>query len=97
MRAATLASETDFDGWRKAARAFRLEGIEPAQARFVVEGAGEGGLFDAPAPATAANGEFTVSKAFVDVARDVVLHRSGDRWDLLYRLLWRLRDEPDLM
>lgn len=97
MRTATLASETDFDGWRKAVRAFRLEGVEPAQARFVVEGAGEGGLFDAPAPATAANGEFTVSKAFVDVARDVVLHRSGDRWDLLYRLLWRLKDEPDLM
>ena len=97
MRAATLASETDFDGWRKAARAFRLEGVEPAQARFGVEGAGEGGLFDAPGPAISASREFTVSKAFVDVARDVVLHRSGDRWDLLYRLLWRLRDEPDLM
>ena len=24
MRAATLASETDFDGWRKAARALRV-------------------------------------------------------------------------
>ena len=41
--------------------------------------------------------EFTVPKAFVDVAGEVILHRSPDRFDLLYRLLWRLRDEPDLM
>jgi probable DNA metabolism protein len=40
---------------------------------------------------------FRVPKAFVDVAREVILHRTPDRFDLMYRLLWRLRDEPDLM
>ena len=44
-----------------------------------------------------AESEFSVPAAFVDLARDVILHRSADRVDLLYRLLWRLRDEPDLM
>ncbi|PZO04656.1 MAG: uracil-DNA glycosylase, partial [Alphaproteobacteria bacterium] len=102
MRVATLASEIDFDGWRKAARAFRLEGVDPSQARFVVAGGeDQGGLFDAgpspTAPATMSVSEFAVPKAFVDLAQAVILHRSADRFDLLYRLLWRLRDEPDLM
>ncbi|AQR62438.1 uracil-DNA glycosylase [Brevundimonas sp. LM2] len=100
MATAELASETDFDGWRTAARAFRLAGVEPAAARFVVAGGeGTGSLFD-DAPVAPTGGQevaFTVPKAFVDVAREVILHRSADRFDLLYRLLWRLRDEPDLM
>ncbi len=102
MAIAELAHETDFDGWRKAARAMRLAGVEPADARFVVAGAvGEtGSLFqDAGPPAVPQprDGQFTVPKAFVDVAQEVILHRSDDRFDLMYRLLWRLRDEPDLM
>jgi probable DNA metabolism protein len=103
MRVAELASETDFDGWRAAARDFRLAGVEPGQARFAVAVAGavtQDGLFDAPAwtrSGPRAETAFTVPKAFVDVAREVILHRSADRFDLMYRLLWRLRDEPDLM
>jgi probable DNA metabolism protein len=102
MRVATLASETDFDGWRLAARAFRLDGVPPEDARFVVAGAeGQDGLFDV-APPTGAEGArkekpFSVPQAFVDMARDVVLHRTPDRFDLLYRILWRFRAEPDLM
>ncbi|WP_374515432.1 UdgX family uracil-DNA binding protein [Brevundimonas sp.] len=98
MAVATLASETDFDGWRKAARAFREAGVSPAEARFVVGGAGQGGLFDAPAAAPAGDAApFAVPRAFVETAQAVVLHRSNDRFDLLYRLLWRLKDEPELM
>ncbi|MDK2747928.1 MAG: UdgX family uracil-DNA binding protein [Brevundimonas sp.] len=104
MKTAVLASETDFDGWRVAARALRLAGVEPVAARFVVAGAdGQGGLFDIPYSAHPRESgdernrdEFTVPAAFVDLARDVILHRSADRFDLMYRLLWRLRDEPDL-
>jgi probable DNA metabolism protein len=105
MRIASLDSETDFDGWREAARGLRLAGVPPSRARFVVRGAeGQGGLFDDPAApgivtesAAAEEAVFTVPKAFVDAAREVILHRSLDRFDLMYRLLWRLRDEPDLM
>ena len=102
MPVAVLNDETDFDGWRKAARAFRLAGVEPAAARFAVAGgAGQGGLFDIAsgsdvigAPVEA---EFTVPKAFVELAESVILHRSEDRFDLMYRLLWRLKDDPDLI
>jgi DNA polymerase len=103
MVTAELAGEIDFDGWRKAARAFRLAGTEPAAARFVVAGGNaQGGLFDGSPPAPLRGeqreeNEFSVPKAFVDMAQDVILHRSADRFDLLYRLLWRLRGEPDLI
>jgi len=101
MASAELAHETDFDGWRAAARRFRLAGVEPAAARFVVAGAaGTPSLFDDEVGAGArrvAEGPFNVPKAFVDLAGQVILHRSADRFDLMYRMLWRLRDEPDLM
>lgn len=96
MRVAALANETDFDGWRKAARRFRSGGVRPEEARFVV-GAGDGGLFDEVQPETGEGAQFPVPRAFVDLAENVILHRSADRFDLLYRLLWRLEREPDLM
>jgi DNA polymerase len=97
MHVAVLAGETDFEGWRKAARAFRLAGVAPERAAFRV-GSGGDGLFDESLPPPAAEaGAFSVPKAFLDVAREVILHRSADRFDLLYRLLWRLGGEPDLM
>ena len=103
MAVTTLDGETDFDGWRKAARAFRLAGVEPAAARFVVAGAVEqGGLFDPPiaeesSPTPDDRRAFNVPKEFVDLAQNLILHRSADRFDLMYRLLWRLKDEPDLI
>ncbi|RZJ32684.1 MAG: DUF4130 domain-containing protein [Brevundimonas sp.] len=96
MRVAALAGETDFDGWRKAARAFRSAGVRPEEAAFRI-GGGDGGLFDAIEPPSGEGAQFPVPRAFVDLAQNVILHRSADRFDLLYRLLWRLEREPDLM
>ncbi|MGH6979089.1 MAG: UdgX family uracil-DNA binding protein, partial [Brevundimonas sp.] len=101
MHSVTLEHETDFDSWRDGARRLRLAGVPPHEAVFHV-GAGNRGLFDealpCPDPAsTPVSPGFAVPRAFVDVARDVVLHRSPDRFTLLYRLLWRLDKEPDLM
>jgi DNA polymerase len=95
MKVATLAGEIDFDGWRAAARAFRQAGVRPEAARFRI-GDAEGGLFDETLPLAAGRG-FMVPEAFVSLAQQVILHRSSDRFDLLYRLLWRLGEEPDLM
>ncbi len=101
MRVATLAHELDFEGWRVAARGFRQAGIAPAEVRFRVGGsAHQGGLFDDPAVPAATLEDapaFRTPKAFVEAAQEIILHRSADRFDLMYRLLWRLRDEPDLM
>lgn len=96
MRVAALAGETDFDGWRAGARALRLAGVPPEDAVFRV-GQAVSGLFDGgllpPTPDVA----FHTPRAFVDLAQSVILHRSEDRFDLLYRLLWRLKAEPDLI
>jgi probable DNA metabolism protein len=99
MRTIVLASETDFAGWKAAARRLRIAGVEPASARFVTAGSVQDGLFDVDGAvgATAVDGPFVVPRAFVETAGDLVLHRAPDRFDLMYRLLWRLRDEPDLM
>ncbi|HMO42670.1 MAG TPA: TIGR03915 family putative DNA repair protein, partial [Phenylobacterium sp.] len=95
MRIVRLASETDFDGWREAARALRLAGAAPAEVVWTVDD-GAADLF-AEAAAPVACGEIKVSPGFMDLARRVVLHRSAARFDLLYRLLWRLPSEPRLM
>jgi uracil-DNA glycosylase len=98
MRVVRLASETDFDGWRAAARALRAEGAAPAEVLWTVDG-GQASLFPAQAPEAQAAGEggFKVSRAFVDLAGRVALHRSPARFDLLYRLLWRLETTPRLL
>ena len=38
MQVVRLASETDFDGWRAAARSLRARGVTPGRALWTVEG-----------------------------------------------------------
>ena len=99
MRTIVLASETDFTGWKTAVRRLRIAGVEPASARFVTAGSVQDGLFDVDGAAGAvpADDAFVVPRAFMETAGDLILHRAPDRFDLMYRLLWRLRDEADLM
>jgi uracil-DNA glycosylase len=99
MRVVRLGGEIDFAGWRAAARTLRAEGVAPDQAIWTVDG--EGDLFAdevaiPPGEGPAASG-FNVPREFMELAGQVVLHRSGERFALLYRLLWRLGREPDLM
>ncbi|WP_293676287.1 UdgX family uracil-DNA binding protein [uncultured Phenylobacterium sp.] len=100
MQVARLAHETDFDGWRRAARELRAAGTPPEAVIWTIDGAG--GLFAAASEdplkvsrKTAA--AFSVPKTFVDLAGKVILHRSDERFSLLYRLLWRLQGEPNLI
>ncbi|MFZ4163804.1 UdgX family uracil-DNA binding protein [Brevundimonas sp. NPDC058933] len=99
MRTIVLASETDFDGWKAAARALRIAKVEPAKARFVTGETEQPGLFglDGVIAGEQEGAAFVVPRAFLETAADLILHRAPDRFDLMYRLLWRLRDEPDLM
>ncbi|HEY0438140.1 MAG TPA: UdgX family uracil-DNA binding protein [Phenylobacterium sp.] len=96
MQVVRLASEIDFAGWREAARTLRAAGIAPEEAIWTV-GAG-GDLFDdaaaEPRPGCAG---FTVPRGFMGLAEAAVLHRSDERFALLYRLLWRLGAEPALL
>lgn len=92
MPAVRLQSETDFDGWRQAAKALRADGIAPAEVSWSV-GAD---LLGEPPPAASAT-PVAVPRSFVELADRVTLHRSPKRFDLLYRLFWRLQAEPGLM
>ena len=47
MRSVHLASETDLEGWREAARGLLVEGVEPAAVRFRA-GHAQGSLFGQP-------------------------------------------------
>ena len=91
-----LQGETDFAGWRDGARALRLSEVPPERATWRVGQACT--LFDGEAPPSPPPGRgFAASRAFVDLAQDVILHRTETRFDLLYRLLWRLKDAPHLL
>ena len=97
MHAVTLSHPVDFDGWRAAARALRLSETPPADVRWSV-GEADAGLFEGQAPPPPAPGaQFTVPREFVSLAQVVICHHGADRFDLLYRLLWRLKDEARLM
>jgi DNA polymerase len=97
VKGVRLAHETDFDGWRLAARSLRVDGVPPEEVVWAAGGAGTGLFADPYEPRPVEAGVFAVPKDFVDLAKDVVLHRDPDKWDLLYRLLWRLKDAPHLI
>ena len=138
-----LADETDFDGWRDAARKLALESVPPEDVTWVVKDKeyliaeptssvltptpnpspqGGGGLAapatnsaQAPAESDAESpsplrggvrgggtskrplGQLTVPRDFVTRAETVICHSDPERFALLYRLLWRLREEPNLL
>ena len=92
-----LASQTDFAGWRQAARALRARQVAPQETHWTVDGAG-GDLFGEAGPPPGVDGPaFTVPRDFVELADRVILHRSEERFALLYRMLWRLAREPHLL
>jgi uracil-DNA glycosylase len=93
MRRAVLKSETDWDGWRHAARALVLAGIEPSEVTWSV------GASAPPLPE--ATGTFHVPRTLVSLASVAIQAREPERFGLLYSLVWRanagekLLDDPD--
>lgn len=110
-RIVQLPAPADFEAWRKEARMLLAAAIPPNAVRWQVVGDdATGDLFaagadalpgakaagmsaNAPADAPAAR----VPRAFIDLAGNAICHRDPFRFDLLYRLLWRLQREPNLM
>jgi probable DNA metabolism protein len=98
MHFISLNSETDFEGWRKAARALALNNVAPADVTWTVAG-NEPELFEPPAagPLETPHGTFNVPGKFVELAQTAILHRDIQRFAILYRLLWRLRANHELL
>jgi DNA polymerase len=93
MQVIRLASETDLAGWRTAARTLRARRMRPDEVIWTVE-AGADLFDDMAAEAPPGRCAFTVPREFLQLAGAAILHRSDERFALLYRLLWRLEGEP---
>jgi uracil-DNA glycosylase len=100
MRA--VAIDPTFEGWRRAARALLMQGVEPRavawrEADDAQQGLGlaeDAGLAGEARPLDA----FRVPRRFVELAEAAACHADPERWALLYRLLWRqTHGEPRLM
>ncbi|PWJ86952.1 DNA polymerase [Mesorhizobium loti] len=90
-----LSSETDFAGWRDAARRLALNEVRPEDISWHVELSRA--LYDSRLPAISASARLDVPRAFIDHAETAFCHSDPTRFAFLYRLLWRLRTEPKLL
>ncbi|HEX8057800.1 MAG TPA: UdgX family uracil-DNA binding protein [Novosphingobium sp.] len=92
-----LAAEDDFDGWREAARRLAGAGISPDAVVWQV-GEDRADLFAAEQELPSAPiAELRVPRTFVELAETAILHRDPERCALLYRLLFRLAENPRLI
>ncbi|TSH94538.1 UdgX family uracil-DNA binding protein [Verticiella sediminum] len=94
---AVVADDSDFDGFRRRARALLLAGVAPADVVWQV-GAGADLFCDAAQEDIAGTADpgLRVSREFLRVLALAALHSEPGRHALLYRLLWRVRAEPAL-
>ena len=95
MRIATLTDHDDFDGWRDAARSLAGARVPADDVVWQVGDTpndlfGDEAIVEPPAA-------FRVPRAFVDLARTVVLHADPQRFALLYALLIRVLAQPKLI
>src|ERR1700756_1941211 len=89
MRSIVLKSETDWDGWRQAARALIQAGVEPETLSWSVGGEAE--------PLPEASGTFHVPRALVSLAAVAIQAREPERFGLLYSLVWRVNAGEKLL
>lgn len=96
MQEIRLDRPDDFEAWRDKARAAAAAGIPPEDIAWA-QGDDARDMFAAdPLPAPPAR-PVRASPAYLRMAQHLILHRSPERFALLYRLLWRLQREPGLM
>ena len=95
-----LPAADDFDFWRDCARALIQAQVPPDRISWIEPG-GSGDLFaqgdhGVPAPTSGAP-PVRANRRFVNLARNAALHSDPERFALLYRLLWRLQENPGMM
>ncbi len=91
----------EFPAWREQARRLLREGIAPDQVELISDEDDTAltlGFASEPEPnPLQAIPQPAVPKAFLDLAEIVACHSDPARWQLLYRVLWRLQSERFLM
>ncbi|WP_228488203.1 TIGR03915 family putative DNA repair protein [Caenimonas koreensis] len=101
MMQAWLDSETDIEGFREEARSLLASQVPPDEVQWLAL-ARDDAEFTGTAPAgrplgsSARSASSIVPASFQRLCEMVVLHQDPERFNLLYRLLWRLVHEPGL-
>jgi DNA polymerase len=90
-----LDGPADIQGWRAAARRLVLAEVPPEQVSWSMPG--EEDLFGGSEMPGDVPSKFSVPRSFLDLAESGLLHSDRERFALFYRLLFRLRREPQLM
>jgi probable DNA metabolism protein len=95
-----VAIDPTFDAWRVAARALLDAEVAPDAVMWQAVDGGQAaldGFGDAESP-TGAPSRFRVPRRFFELAEAAACHADGERWALLYRILWRVtHGEPHLL
>src|SRR5262245_53765602 len=98
MISVELESETDFVGWRSQARGLALNDVPASSILWTVRGAQAELLCDSlEIEQVPPRQHLSVPKEFIELAEIAILHRSEERFALLYRLLLRLRTQHELL
>jgi probable DNA metabolism protein len=69
------------------------EPLPLSMASAAASGAADGSGDDGVQPRVDGGGAFTVPRRFLNLSAQVACHRNPQRWDVLFRLLWRLQHE----
>jgi uracil-DNA glycosylase len=83
----------NFKEWRAAAKQHILQNTAPADLLWSQDSHAQTNLLSAlelPSPPAVASKTFTVPKTFMAYAERIACHRHLDRFDKLYRALWRI-------
>lgn len=87
---AVIAHEADFEGFRREARRHLSMGVAPGELAFIVDARRV-----APAePAADVGSPLRVAPSTLALMEEAGRHADPARFELMYRLLWRLRDQP---
>ena len=95
-----IAVPPEFDTWRELARAALAMGFRPDEIDFQDETQPRAmtlGLDEDPHATGPRIAHPHVSKTYLEGAKLAASHRDPARWNLLYRLLWRLQSEQQLL
>jgi len=94
-----LAAPDDFAGWREAVRCYLAAGVAPEQIIWEVAGNDMPDLFGEdgePPTQPSPQANVTISRDFLEILRLALLHSAPNRFALAYRIVWRMRTQPNL-
>lgn len=95
-----LPEPDDFEFWREHARALVQRNVPPERVIWSEPGVTDD-LFASGEPRSPQSDPrappVRASRAFVELARSALCHSDPQRFALLYRLLWRLQNQPGVM